>query len=85
MVARCVSAPFPRADAGRRTLLFGAARLGRRHTAHQGNWRADRGAHAGIDNRLPPGNATDLVTGARVTSLTKTLASNEVWVLRVAR
>jgi beta-galactosidase len=34
---------------------------------------------------LPPGAATDLTSGQRVTSLTKTLAPNEVWVLKVAK
>jgi beta-galactosidase len=33
---------------------------------------------------LPPGNATDLMTGQRVASLTRTLAPNEVWVLKIA-
>lgn len=34
---------------------------------------------------LPPGVATDLMTGQRVASLAKTLAPNEVWVLKIAR
>ena len=34
---------------------------------------------------LPPGEATDVITGERVRSLTKTLAPDEVWVLRIAR
>jgi hypothetical protein len=33
----------------------------------------------------PQGAATDLITGRRVAALTKTLAPNEVWVLRIAR
>jgi beta-galactosidase len=34
---------------------------------------------------LPPGAATDLITGQRVGSPTKTLAPNEIWVLKLTR
>ena len=34
---------------------------------------------------LPPGATTDLMTGRTVESLHKTLAANEVWVLKVTR
>ncbi len=33
---------------------------------------------------LPPGNVTDLITNQRLPSLTKSMAPNEVWVLRVS-
>jgi beta-galactosidase len=34
---------------------------------------------------LPPGEATDVITGERMRSSTRTLAPDEVWVLRIAR
>jgi hypothetical protein len=34
---------------------------------------------------LPPGNATDLMTGRRADSPRKSLAPNEVWVLKIDR